>query len=246
MNEFFDLPTLIVIGVAIVVLFRLRSVLGTRTGTERPPVERKIESAQERKAQERNTDDTVVPLRPRPVTETPAAELDEERRLRKLAAEIDQYSAGSTEVASGLRAIADADPTFSPKSFIEGAKQAYEMVVTAFATGDRKTLKMLLEKDVYDGFESAIAAREQQGHKIDFTFVGLPKVEISGAELDKRFAQITMRFNAEVVSATRDGSGALIEGNADQVQAIADEWTFARNPRSRDPNWKLVATNQLD
>jgi predicted lipid-binding transport protein (Tim44 family) len=75
--------------------------------------------------------------------------------------------------------------------------------------------------------------------------VGLPKVEIAEAELDRRDARVTMRFNAEVVSATRDKEGALIEGNADQVQLIADEWTFARSTKSRDPNWKLVATNQL-
>ncbi len=137
-------------------------------------------------------------------------------------------------------------PSFTPKSFLEGAKSAYEMIVTGFAAGDRKTLKNLLEKDVYDGFEHAITEREAAGHKIDFTFVGLPKVEIAEAELDKTHAQVTVRFNAEVVSATRDKDGALIEGNADQVQTIADEWTFARNPKSRDPNWKLVATNQLD
>ena len=83
------------------------------------------------------------------------------------------------------------------------------------------------------------------GHKVDFTFVGLPKIEITDAELDKRDARVTIKFNAEVVQATRDKDGALIEGNADQVQTIADEWTFARPPKSRDPNWKLVATNQL-
>ena len=86
------------------------------------------------------------------------------------------------------------------------------------------------------------ADREATGHKVDFTFVGLPKVEISAAEADKRQVQVTVKFNAEVVSATRDKDGNLIEGNADQVQNIADEWTFARNPRSRDPNWKVVAT----
>jgi predicted lipid-binding transport protein (Tim44 family) len=140
----------------------------------------------------------------------------------------------------------EADPTFSPKSFLEGAKVAYEMIVTAFAQGDRKTLKNLLDKDVYDGFERAISEREAAGNKVDFTFVGLPKIEISEAELDKRSALVTLRFHAEVVSATRDRDGNLIEGNADQVKTIADEWTFARNPRSRDPNWKLVATSQLE
>ena len=160
-------------------------------------------------------------------------------------AEIDQLSHGDGHVAAGLKAIVDADPTFSPKSFLEGAKQAYEMIVTAFAAGDRKTLKNLLEKDVYDGFEKAIADREAAGRKIDCTFVGLPKIEIAEAELDKRDARVTIKFHAEVVQATRDKDGTLIEGNADQVQTIADEWTFARSPKSRDPNWKLVATNQL-
>ena len=241
MDEFFDLPTLIVIGLAIFILFRLRSVLGTRTGNERSPLERRNEAAA--KAAAKPGDDTVVQMRPRPVE--PANDGDSERRARKLEAEITQLSHGDDTVAAGLKAIADADASFTPKTFLEGAKAAYEMIVTAFAQGDRATLRNLLEKEVYDGFERAINDREAIGHKVDFTFVGLPKVEISDAELDKRNANVTIRFDAEVVQATRDKDGTLIEGNADQVQTISDEWTFARNPKSRDPNWKLVATNQL-
>lgn len=241
MEDFFDLPTLIVIGLAIFILFRLRSVLGTRTGNERSPLERRNEAAA--KAAAKTGDESVVQMRPRPVE--PATDGDQERRARKLSAEIDQFAHGETAVADGLKAIAEADPTFGPKIFVEGAKAAYEMIVTAFAQGDRQTLKNLLEKDVYDGFERAIKDREAMGHKVDFTFVGLPKVEISEAELDKRNASVTVRFDAEVVQATRDKDGTLIEGNADQVQVISDEWTFARNPKSRDPNWKLVATNQI-
>jgi predicted lipid-binding transport protein (Tim44 family) len=236
MDEFFDIPTLIVIGVAIFVLFRLRQVLGTRTGTERSPLQR----AQQQ--QKPANDENVVQMRPTP---QPANDADAERRALKLQAEIDQHARGNAEIASGLKAVAEADPTFSPKSFLEGAKGAYEMIVTAFATGDRKTLKNLLEKDVYDGFERAIADREAAERKVDFTFVGLPKIEIADADYDKREVRVAVRFNAEVVQATRDKDGTLIEGNADQVQTIADEWTFARNPKSRDPNWKLVATNQL-
>ncbi|MBI4922200.1 MAG: Tim44 domain-containing protein [Devosia nanyangense] len=241
MDEFFDIPTLIVIGIAIVVLFRLRSVLGTRTGNERSPLERARAAQQAKPVAKAANDEKVVPLRPA----EPVKELDIDRKALKLEAEIAQLSHGDAKVAAGLNAIAEADTNFSPKYFLEGAKQAYEMIVTAFATGDRKTLKSLLEKEVYDGFEKAIADREAAGRKIDFTFVGLPRIEISDAELDRRDARVAVRFNAEVVSATRDKDGALIEGNADQVQAIADEWTFARSPKSRDPNWKLVATNQL-
>ena len=238
MDEFFDIPTLIVIGVAIVVLFRLRQVLGTRIGHERPPVDATKAEAPEVKAE-----DNVLTMRPRPVD---AKALGDEQRSRKLEAEIEQFSHGDAAVAAGLKEIAEADSTFGPKLFLEGAKQAYEMVLTAFAAGDRKTLKNLLEKDVYDGFEQAMGEREAAGRKVDFTFVGLPKIEISHAALDKRNAVLTVQFHAEVFTATHDKDGALIEGSPDQVKAIADEWTFARSPKSRDPNWKLVATNQLD
>ena len=236
MDEFFDIPTLIVIGVAIVILFRLRSVLGTRIGHQRPAIDpNKPETVAK-------PEDTVVQLRPRPAD---IVADDDGRRSRKMAVEVEQFAHGSPEIAKGLNANIDADPGFGPKSFIDGATQAYEMVLTAYASGDRKTLKNLLEKDVYDGFEKAIAAREATNHKVDFTFVGLPKIEISAADVDKRSAHITVQFHAEIVSATHDADGALIEGSVDQVQTIADEWTFARNPKSRDPNWKLVATNQL-
>lgn len=238
MDDFFDIPTLIAIGVAIVVLFRLRQVLGTRTGRERTPLQRQREAAAAKPGEE-----NVVPMRPRPQPETNE---DAERAQRKLEVEVAQFSNGNEAVAAGLRAIAEADPGFAPKMFMEGAKSAYEMIVTAFAAGDRQTLKNLLDKDVYEGFERVIKDREAAGHKVDFTFVGLPRIEISEAEVDKRIANVTIRFYAEVVSATRDKDGTLIEGNADQVTNIADEWTFARNTKSRDPNWKLVATSQLE
>ena len=237
MDEFFDLPTLIVIAIAVFVLFRLRGVLGTRTGNERPPVERR------KPADAAPVEDTVVPIRPRGAGNP---DLSDDLRNRKLEAEIEQFSKGNEELAAGFKAVAAADPSFTPKSFLDGAKQAYEMVVTAYASGDRQTLKNLLEKDVFEGFQRAIAEREAAGQKVDFTFVGLPKIEISDAEYDKKNVNVTVRFHAEVVSATRDKDGNLVEGNADQVQTIADEWTFARNPKSRDPNWKVVSTSQLD
>ncbi|MDB5623788.1 MAG: Tim44 protein [Devosia sp.] len=237
MDEFLDLPTLIVIVVAVIVLFRLRSVLGTRTGAERPPLERR------KPAEAAAAEDTVVPLRPRGAGQP---DLDDERRARKLEAEIEQHARGNQPLAEGLREVAAVDPSFTPKSFLDGAKQAYEMIVTAFAAGDRAQLKTLLEKEVFEGFNRAITEREAAGQKVDFTFVGLPKVEISEAEYDRKNVMVTVRFHAEVVSATRDRDGNLVEGNADQVQTVADEWTFARNPKSRDPNWRVVTTSQLD
>src|ERR1700754_4989871 len=241
MDEFFDIPTLIVIAIAIFVLFRLRSVLGTRTGNERNPLQR-AQQNQTKPAPAAAVDDKVTPIRGGTL---PLPDTDATRRAVKLDSEVEQLSHGDAADASGLKAIAEADPSFLPKMFLEGAKQAYEMIVTAFAQGDRKTLKNLLDKDVYDGFDKAIADREAAGRKIDFTFVGLPKVEIAEAEIDRRDARIAIRFNAEVVQATKDKDGTIIDGDAEKVQSIADEWTFARSPKSRDPNWRLVATNQL-
>ncbi len=240
MAEFLDLPTLIAIAVAVFVLFRLRSVLGTRTGNERPPIDRSRSTPTEKQAAA--TEETVVPLRPRAAQ----PDLDDERRARKLEAEIEQAAAGNEALAAGLKAVAEVDPSFSPKSFLEGAKQAYEMIVTAFAEGDRQTLKNLLDKPIFESFQRAIADREAEGKTVDFTFVGLPKVSSVDAEFDKKDVNVTVDFHAEVVSATRDKDGNLVEGNADQVQTIADEWTFSRNPKSRDPNWKVIATSQLD
>lgn len=239
MGDFLDFPTVIVIVVAIVVLLRLRSVLGTRTGNERPPSARYESISRTRP----DNDDTVVPL---PVRKPQTVDGDAERAQRKLEAEIEKFSSGRAEIAQGLTAIAEADPNFSPKGFIEGAKAAYEMIVTAYASGDRKTLKGLLDKDVYDSFEAAIAEREAAGHTVEFTFVGLSNIEFAEVELDKRNAIVTLRIDAEVVSITRDGAGEVVEGTPGQVVAIADEWTFMRNTRSRDPNWKLVATNDLE
>lgn len=239
MGEILDFPTLIVIVVAIVVLLRLRSVLGTRTGNERPPSVRYESISRTRP----DNDDTVVPL---PVRKTPQDAAEAERAQRKLDAEIEKYSSGRTEIEDGLRAISQVDPGFSPKQFLEGAKSAYEMIVSAYAAGDRKSLRNLLDKDVFDSFDAAITEREAAGQTVDFTFVGLSNIEFVEAELDKRNAVVTLRIDAEVVSITKDREGEIVEGTPGQVVAIADEWTFVRNTRSRDPNWKLVATNDLD
>ena len=243
MNSFFDIPTIIVIVVALVVLWRLRSVLGTRTGNERPPFD-PYSARKPAKSAQPESEDNVVTLPPRRAMDE--GDADAERRQRKLEAELERFVGDNAEVRSGLTAIAEADPGFTPKAFMEGAKSAYEMIVTAFAQGDRKTLKSLLDKDVYEGFEHAIAEREKDGQTVDFTFVGLPGHDITAAELDRRNAQITIRFKAEVVSATRNSAGEVIEGDADRVVTISDEWTFARAVRARDPNWRLVATNQID
>jgi predicted lipid-binding transport protein (Tim44 family) len=138
--------------------------------------------------------------------------------------------------------VRDADPTFEPKTFLDGAKLAYEMIVMAFADADRKTLKNLLSREVYDGFEAAIAEREKRGDTVESRFVSLDNATITAAEPRGRSAQLTVRFQSKLVSATRDKAGTVIDGSADKVTDVTDVWTFARDLSSRDPNWKLVAT----
>jgi predicted lipid-binding transport protein (Tim44 family) len=116
------------------------------------------------------------------------------------------------------------------------------MIVTAYAEGDRRTLKNILSRDVYDGFEAAIREREGKGETSESRFVSIDKSDATEAELRGHTAQITIRFVSQLVSVTRDREGAVIEGNPDKVTDVTDVWTFARDLSSRDPNWKLVAT----
>ena len=147
-----------------------------------------------------------------------------------------------TPLAAGLDAIVAADPNFDHKHFLTGARAAYEMIVNAFAEGDRRTLRNLLSRDVDDGFESAINEREKRGEMMETRFVSIDGSDIAAAELRGRTAQLTVRFQSKLVSATRDKNGNVIDGNAEKVTDVTDVWTFARDLSSRDPNWKLVAT----
>jgi predicted lipid-binding transport protein (Tim44 family) len=116
------------------------------------------------------------------------------------------------------------------------------MIVSAFAEGDRRGLKNLLGREVYEGFEAAIAEREKRGETAETKFVSIDKADIANAELRGRTAQITVRFVSQLISATRDRSGNVIDGSAEKVTEVTDVWTFARDVSSRDPNWRLVAT----
>jgi predicted lipid-binding transport protein (Tim44 family) len=116
------------------------------------------------------------------------------------------------------------------------------MIVTAYAEGDRRTLKNLLSREVYENFEAAIGGREGRGHTVENRFVSVDEAEITGAELRGRSAQVTVRFVSHLVSVTRDKEGNVVDGNAEKVSEVTDVWTFAREVAARDPNWKLVAT----
>jgi predicted lipid-binding transport protein (Tim44 family) len=229
----FDIYTIIFLALAVFIFLRLRSVLGQRTGRERPP----YDPYSARDAVRTPANDKVVSLPPRtpePATATaePAAPSDRWKGIAE---------AGSS-VAAGLDAITAAEKDFDAQHFLTGARAAYEMIVTAFAQGDRRALKNLLSREVFEGFESAISERERRGETVETRFVSIDQAEIIGAEMRGRSAHLTVRFVSKLVSVTRDKKGAVIDGNADGVTDVTDVWTFARDISSRDPNWKLVAT----
>jgi predicted lipid-binding transport protein (Tim44 family) len=153
-----------------------------------------------------------------------------------------RHAAPGTPLYEAMVAVAKASPGFDPEHFLTGAKAAYEMIVTAFAEGDRATLQNLLAADVYDGFLTAIVEREGKHEGAELTFIGIEEAKITGAEFDGRTARISVRFVAELITCTRDKDGQVVEGNATEPQTIRDVWTFAREVNSRDPNWKLAAT----
>ena len=230
MSGFFDVYSIIFLVIAVVIFMRLGSVLGRRTGNEPSPYDSRVKTPPNGA---RNDNVVSLPPRERGPVQAPAA-LDLEPIAR--------YSAPGTPLHEGLVAITKASPGFDVEHFVAGAKAAYEMIVSAFAEGDRQTLKNLLAPDVYEGFVAAIAEREAQGHRSELTFVGIEEAKITAAELEGRSARITMRFVSELISVTRDKDGHVVEGDPTEVQTIRDIWTFARDVHARDPNWKLVST----
>ncbi len=232
MQHVFDIYTIIFLALAVFIFLRLRSVLGQRTGRERPPYDPYSTQSPVRNP----TADKVVAL-PQRGSET--------AKPADAGGPADRYAgiapAGSP-VAGGLSAIAAADTTFDVKHFVDGARSAYEMIVTAYAEGDRRTLKNLLAREVYDGFEAVIRDRDGRGETAETRFISIDATEVTAAELRGKTAQITLRFVSQLVSSTRDRSGTVIDGSADKVTSVTDIWTFARDLTSRDPNWKLVAT----
>lgn len=233
MSGFFDIYSIIFLIIAVVIFMRLTSVLGRRTGNEPSPYDTRVKPPA---TGARN--DNVVSLPPRERGATVPAETIDLEPLSK-------FAAPDTPLHAGLVALIKASPDFDPEHFLAGARVAYEMVVTGFAQGDRASLKNLLAPEVYDGFVEAIAERERKGEVAELTFVGIEESKITAAELDGRNARISIRFVAELITCTRDKEGRVVEGDPSEVQTIRDAWTFARDTGTRDPNWKLVATEAV-
>jgi len=240
MNELFDIYNIIFLVLAVAVFLRLRSVLGRRTGNERPPFD-PYQARESGEAPAGGHSDNVVSL----PSARPGGPLEDEENAA-LAERIARVAPAGSSLNEHLTAIVAADHSFDPEHFVSGARAAYEMIVSAFAEGDRRSLKPLLSKEVFEGFDAAISDRESRGEKVESTFIGIEKAEIVDAALKGPTAQVTVRFRSELISLTRGRDGTVVEGDASKVVEVVDIWTFARDVSSGDPNWKLVATESAD
>jgi len=225
MGDGFQFLDILLLGaVAGFIALRLRAVLGQRTGHEqkrrRPPYAENEGDAQKNAETEDNV--VALPRRDDAPARGPALEPELERKV------------------SAIRAT---DPNFDPAEFAEGAKAAYEMVVTAFAAGDKETLRPLLSREVFNDFASAIDDRAARGETMQTTFVGLRGSNIVDAQVNNRIAEVTIKFESELISVTKDAQGHTIGGHGNAVEQVTDIWTFARDTKSRDPNWTLIATS---
>ena len=205
--------------VAVFLGLRLRSVLGRRTGAEPPPVD----PAAIRPAV-RPAGNTVVdlPTRRRPV------------------------NAADDTLTLGLTGIAAADPRFDAGAFVDGAKRAFAMIVEAFAKGDEQTLRPLLSDEVFHNFQQAIGARRQAGETCHSALEQIVSADIVEAAATGATARIVMRFVTRQLILVKSAAGAVVEGNAEQAVRLTDLWTFARDLRSADPKWLLVATSSQE
>ncbi len=214
--QFFDIILLAML--AAFIGLRLRSVLGRRTGNERhhPPDAVKAYGGQEGK---------VV-------------------ALNKQGAEA--LAAADTPLGAALGEIAARDQSFDTTRFLESARKAYQIIVTAFAKGDTEALRPLLDDKVYGDFASAIEKREEAEETAETRVLSATSTDIVGATLNGRLAKITIKFVSELLRVINDREGRIIDGHPTVSQEVTDVWTFARDPSSRDPNWALVATRSTD
>ena len=240
MSEAFDIYTLLFLVLAVVIFIRLRNVLGRRTGNERPPYD-PFATPDAKRPGTPKPNEPVVALPPgrsgrAPILETSVPSIED------IEAKLGRHAPKDSPLRQSLTELLRVDPSFDPTHFLEGAKAAYEMIVMGFADGDEAVLKQLLGPDVYNGFEAAIRERETKGEKVESTLVGINKADLIEAEVKNRMAYVTVKFVSELISVTRDTEGEVVEGDPKKVREVTDIWTFSREAPSKNPNWKLVAT----
>lgn len=242
--------------VAVVLGWKLYSVLGRRTGNERRvdpfarPDPKDIAARRQNGRDEPEAPIQIGSRRPTVVrnddspAETGRPERDRGGMTPRDKRQIDaELAKAPEEVRNGLAAIAKADPSFEVAEFIGGAKVAFDMIIQAFAAGETKVLQPLLARDVYGNFAGAIQERQRAGQRLKTVMIGITQAQIVEAELKGREARVSVKFVSEQSSVTEDAAGNVIDGDPTHVDTLIDIWTFARDTTSRDPNWQLVATD---
>ncbi|MGJ8603652.1 MAG: Tim44/TimA family putative adaptor protein [Marivita sp.] len=211
---------LVLAGIAVFLILRLKSVLGTREGFEKPPLPKQDPASSSRR------DFEVIEGGP-----------DHDI--------VDHVDAGS-DAADALARMKRAEPSFGVGDFLGGARGAYEMILMGFERGDLAEIKPFLAEDVYETFAEVVEAREEQGLTIEAEFVGVREMTLVGATFhdETGTAEIAVKYIGELTSVVRDSSGEVIEGSPTQVKRQKDVWTFARRMGVDDPNWQLVATGE--
>lgn len=209
---------LVLAGIAVFLILKLKSVLGTRDGFEKPPL-----AAPDEKPRAKRGFEVIEGGPDRDIT--------------------DHVDEGST-AAKALASMKRAEPSFSVNDFLSGARGAYEMIVMAFENGDLPKIKTFLAPEVYETFEAAIKAREDQGITVESTFVGLRELAVTDATFDATTneGEVVVRFMGELTSVVRNKLGEVVEGSPTAIKRQRDVWTFGRTMGSSDPNWLLVAT----
>ncbi len=227
MSEGFQFLDIIFLAmVAGFIVLRLKGVLGRRTGNERPPRE-----GSQRQYEVDKKDDNVVPLDQR-LTKTPEAAVP--------------GAMAESPLQATLTRIMVADRNFSVDSFIEGSCAAYGMIVTAFAEGDKEALRGLLDDQVYNDFSAVIDRRAEQNQTASVEFEGETKADLVSATLTGKVAQITVKFVSDLIRATQDADGNMVDGHPSLAREVTDVWTFSRTLQDRNPNWYLVSTRGAD
>lgn len=211
---------LVLAGIAVFLILRLRSVLGTREGFENPKVQKPTGRSS------RRPDLDVIEGGPdRDIT--------------------DHVEDGS-ESAKALAAMKMAEPGFGVGSFLEGSRGAYEMILMAFENGDLSDVRAFLSDEIAEALQGVIDQRREQGLTIDANFVGVREIDLKKATFDRSTneGEITVRFVGELTSVVKNEAGDVVEGNGNEIKRQKDGWTFARIMGSDNPNWQLVATGE--
>ncbi len=229
--QFFDI--ILFAMIAVFLIRRLGGVLGRRDGHEGgfSDILSRLSEKDKQKKEEDAENDNVIHL---------------DHQDDAGSDEVSQPEEEVTPLLQGLRTIAAGDRDFDPDEFISGARIAFEYILGAYAGGDAKSLKPLLNADVFANFSMSIREREEAGQTMEETLVGIRKAEIVEAELVESIAQITVKFVSDQVHALSDSDGNVVKGDPNKIVDVTDFWTFSRDTRSRDPNWSLAATRSLD